>query len=213
MNGRRLIFTAFAALSMGFAAVPASATALFKVSGTGFWAANAPSTAYSEPLKQFSFSFLMPGAYSYVNFGAVKVINPTDISNFHYSLDGVKLTLSPSPKAPPNCSGSASLLCGIEIISSAGGGGLTLDFAGASVDLYGVGGVDIGSQGKLKHGGYSFIPNINGDPSATNGLINEGDGHTIASVVPEPGAWAIMLIGLGLTGAAIRAKRRETAAA
>ncbi len=212
MNGKRLAFAAVAALSMGFAAAPTTASALFKVSGTGFWAANAPSTAYSEPLKQFSFSFLMPATYSYVDLGVVKVVDPTEISNLHYSLDGVQLATSISTMAPPNCTGSAGLLCDIEIISSAGGGGLTLDFADASVDLYGVDNVDIGSQGKLKHGGYSFIPNINGDPSSKDGLINEGDGPTIGSIVPEPAAWAMMLIGVGLTGAAIRAKRRDTVA-
>jgi hypothetical protein len=210
MNGKRLAFAAVAALSMGFAAAPASASVLFKISGTGFWAANAPSTAYSEPLKQFSFSFLMPATYSYVDLGVVKVIDPTEISNLRYSLDGVQLATSISKTTPPNCTGSAGLLCGIEIISPAGGGGMTLDFADASVDLYGVDSVDIGSQGKLKHGGYSFNPNINGDPSSRDGLINEGDGPTVVSIVPEPAAWAMMLVGLGFTGAAIRAKRRDT---
>ena len=213
MNGKKLAFAAVAALSMGFAAAPTIASVLFKVSGTGFWAANAPSTAYSEPLKQFSFSFLMPATYSYVDLGVVKVVDPTEISNLHYSLDGVQLATSISKTAPPNCTGSAGVLCAIEIISSAGGGGLTLDFTGASVDLYGVNSVDIGSQGKLKHGSYSFNPNINGDPSPKDGLINEGDGPTVVSIVPEPAAWAMMMMGFGLTGAAIRAKRRETVCA
>ncbi len=213
MNRKKLAFATVAALSMGFAAAPSSASVLFKVSGTGFWAANAPSTAYSEPLKQFSFSFLIPATYSYVDLGVVKVVDPTEISNLHYSLDGVQLATSISTMAPPNCTGSAGLLCGIEIISSAGGGGLTLDFADASVDLYGVNSVDIGSQGKLKNGGYSFNPNINGDPSPKDGLINEGDGPTLVSIVPEPAAWAVMFVGFGLTGAVIRSKRRGTAAA
>ncbi|HEY2049289.1 MAG TPA: PEPxxWA-CTERM sorting domain-containing protein [Caulobacteraceae bacterium] len=38
-----------------------------------------------------------------------------------------------------------------------------------------------------------------------------GDTLTLEVGVPEPGAWAVMLIGLGLTGAAMRSRRQVVA--
>jgi hypothetical protein len=190
------------------AAHPANAASQMKISASGFWGANAPSTAYSEPGKAFFFSFQMPSTYTYVDYGDVKVVDPSEIRNLQYSLGGVPLSVSISAKSPPDCVGGAGLLCDVEIVDSAGGGGLTLDFADASVDFFGVDNVDIGSGGKLRRGGYAFFPNINGDPSGTNGQLNEGDGPMTASVTPEPEAWALMLVGVAVVGGGLRRRRR-----
>ena len=191
------------------AAVSAAHANSSTISGSGYWAANAPTTPYSLGGKAFSFSVRLNGDYAFTDLGSVKVIDPSQVRDVRYSLDGVPIATSVAASAPPNCAGSTGTLCAIEVIDSSGGGGLTLDFADWSVNLFGVDNVDIGSRGKLKRGVYSFIPNINGDPSVVDGQINEGDGPTLASIVPEPATWAMMIVGLGVIGASARGRRRR----
>lgn len=190
-----------------------AAASTIHISGSGLWAANAPTTPCSSAGKAFTFSFNLNETYAFTDYGTIKVIDPSQIHGVHYSLDGAPLKTSTFSAAPPNCAGATGTLCGIEIVSSAGGGGLTLDFADWSVDFFGVNNVDVGSNGKLKRGDYSFIPNINGDPSLRDGHLNEGNGPTLASIVPEPATWMMMSLGLGALGAAVRGRRFASLAA
>ncbi len=210
MNSKQVAVIAVAALSMGMAVAPtasAGPTAM-RVIATGVWAANVPTTRYSAPNEAFTFSFSVDSAFSFADYGTVKVIDPTHVHSFKYTLGGLTVHTSTASAPPPNCVGSAGTLCGVEMISSAGGGGLNLDFADYSLNFFSTNSADIVSHGKFDHGTFSFTPNVNGDPSPKNHQINEGNGPTTISVVPEPAAWAMMMIGLGFTGAALRSKRR-----
>ena len=67
--------------------------------------------------------------------------------------------------------------------------------------------VDIGSQGAITLGTYSLHPYI----VAQNGAyapVDQGAVPKVTSVVPEPAAWSIMLVGFGLAGGAARSRRR-----
>jgi hypothetical protein len=59
---------------------------------------------------------------------------------------------------------------------------------------------------------FDFVPSIVSQSAPlsydTNGIINQANSVTI-SAVPEPSTWAMMLIGFGAMGGALRAKRRR----
>jgi PEP-CTERM motif len=64
------------------------------------------------------------------------------------------------------------------------------------------------------------FPQLTSDPRQTLEFTNPATGAQVlvtvslqASVVPEPGTWALMLVGVGALGAGIRARRRSVAAA
>lgn len=86
---------------------------------------------------------------------------------------------------------SASILCGRAIALNAA---VTMDTNTVSADCTGAGAlgsdrVDFGSQGFSGFGGMTDV-----------------------GAVPEPGTWAMMLVGFGLLGGAMRRQRRETLA-
>jgi hypothetical protein len=197
------------ALLAASAATPAGATKLFRIEGSGVWGANAPTTPYSIAGESFSFSFVAPKTYSFIDYGVVKAIPPTQITDFSYSLGGQAMPTAVAASAPPACSGPSGVLCSVEVVAASAGGGFNLDFTDYSVDLYGLNNADIGSQGTLVMGKYGFIPNINGYPSAVNGAINEG--VAVGAVVPEPSTWLITLLGFAGLGATLRGSRRRRA--
>jgi hypothetical protein len=207
---KSLLFGVTSALTFALASA-ASAVSMMKISGSGFWASNAPSTAYSQATEAFTFSFQVPATYAYADYGIVKVIDPTEVRDLYYSLGGTALSTSISPVAPPGCAATTGLLCAIELVTGGGGGGLNLDFGDASVDFYSPTNADVGTAGKLSMGAYIFIPNVNGEPSPVDGKIDEGT--STVSLVPEPGTWAMMLVGLSLVGGALRRSRRGPALA
>ena len=52
-----------------------------------------------------------------------------------------------------------------------------------------------------------------GSVGGANGLQSVEYGPTLAGAVPEPEAWAMMIVGLGVVGASLRASRRRGAVA
>jgi hypothetical protein len=205
----RLWLVGVCAMATLVAAAPAEAARMMIVSGSGVWGANAPATAYSAVGQSFSFFFQMPINYTFTDYGVVKVVDPTEIRNLRLSLGGAPIPVSISASPPPSCAAVTGLLCAVEMVTPAGGAGLTLDFGDSSVDLFSMNNIDMGSGGVLKRGAFGFAPNSNGFPSAIDGQINEGGG--MMSMVPEPAAWTIMLVGLGSVGGALRSSRREPA--
>jgi hypothetical protein len=59
----------------------------------------------------------------------------------------------------------------------------------------------LGLEGAIKPKGYVATDNAN--------LSWQLSGRTIAAAVPEPATWAMMLVGFGLVGGAIRSSRRR----
>ncbi len=163
------------------------------VEGLGLWGAGTPTTPYSAAGKSFTYSFDLTNPYSYTSpkIGASETL---DYSDFIYSLNG-------TPVATP--------LKSLEFYTVALGGGLNLNFATDSVSIYGA---DIGSAGTLAS------PALYSTTEAINGTISPSDatGSSFLTVtnanVPEPSAWALMLIGVGGLGAALRKRRRGLAA-
>lgn len=56
----------------------------------------------------------------------------------------------------------------------------------------------------------TYTLNIQGTPGSQNGALNGSIGFT-AAAVPEPGTWALMLLGFGAIGISMR-RRRQTGA-
>jgi hypothetical protein len=64
------------------------------------------------------------------------------------------------------------------------------------------------------HGFFPLGPGSHSITGTFDGVITNGDGDFIihAVGVPEPGAWALMLVGFGGLGAALRSRRRMASA-
>jgi len=173
------------------------AQAMWTITATGLWNTNAPVTAYSAPMDTFSFSVKLSAQTFSTIYQDPNISVTTQMVSVQYDLNGVALpvTLWAGPQA--GCFGQpAGTLCNVAFFDTALGGGIALAFSDHVVELYGA---DIGSKGVLVPGHYSFTPNID------DTLVNEGT--AVASVTPEPAAWALMLLGVAAVGAAVRAGR------
>ncbi len=176
-----------------------AAAALVTISGSGVWVDSAPPTAYSAPDMSFSYSFQLPATYSPGNDapipGTPDTTGPdvgisTDFTNFSYTLG-----VNPVVGVPDD----------IIFFSLAYGGGFALGFPDYTVEFYGP--VDIGSKGTITLGTYSLHPYIVAQ-NGTYAPVDQGAVPKVTSVVPEPAAWSIMLVGFGLAGGAVRGGRR-----
>jgi hypothetical protein len=97
--------------------------------------------------------------------------------------------------------------------SHAGGRGFTGGGAGGGGGASGAGGSGAGSPGRASQvadaAGLSAAADEAADKvqSLTAPLLAE----TISSAAPEPDTWAVMILGLGVTGLALRSRRRRLA--
>ena len=190
MNNAKSVLVALSLLGLG-AASPAAATQLLEVSGSGVWAANAPTTAYSAPGATYAFKFRVAETYlaSYADVGLKETTSFTD---YQYRINGAVVAGAPDD---------------IAFFDTALNGGIALAYASHSIEFIGP---DVGSSGTITPGQYgAFYPNIDYVLNA-NAPIDEGAGPTAFSItaVPEPAAWRFMLLGLGAAGGALRARRR-----
>jgi hypothetical protein len=187
------------------AVIPEAAPArgAWVVSITGTWNADAPVTPYSAPLEPFSVYIRFPSQTFSTIYQDANISVTTDMTAVRYTLDGVAVpvTLWTGPQA--DCFGLAvGTLCNVAFFDTALDGGMAVAFSDHVVEFYGA---DIGSTGTLVRGEFPFVPNMD------DSLVNEGT--ALASVTPEPGAWAMMLLGVGAIGGAARAVRSRRAAA
>lgn len=164
--------------------VVSNATAGVLYTGAGTWDVNAPTTAYSQAGKSWSFSFEIDSPAS----------NPTSsILDFHYSLNGSPTGLGVSS---------------IEFFSAAAGGMFTLALSNGDelgfFNKIGAPSIDIGSNGSLKTGQWSV--DLLGQTA--DGTFVQGAG--VVTAVPEPSIWAMMILGFGAVG--FLAYRRRTVA-
>jgi hypothetical protein len=196
---KSLACAAAAILAASLVAAPALANVI--ISATGEWSSNAPSTPYSvAPGDTFAFAISVPSTFTSICPESVcgDAITVTDQATLlYYDLDG-------KPVAGAD-------LENVAFFDQALGGGLALGFSDYSVDIYGPAlGLDGAAPppfGKLTG---DFYANINGEPSPVDRAMDEGfmtnDGVTVG--VPEPTAWALMLMGFAGLGGALRSSRR-----
>ena len=85
-----------------------------------------------------------------------------------------------------------------------GGGAVTVTLTGEGFSFSYSGGGGGGGGGSYDSGTNDVL----------TGGVNAGDGQVSIDLlpgVPEPNAWALMLVGFGLTGAALRRRARRVA--
>lgn len=165
--------------------VISNASAAVLYTGSGTWDTFAPTTAYSQAGKSWSFSFEIDSPAS----------NPSSsIIDFHYSLNGSLTALGASS---------------IEFFSAAVGGMFNLTLStGDKISFFnkiGAPSIDIGSDGNLKTGQWAV--DLLGQ-TADGTFVN---GAGVVTAVPEPSTWAMMILGFGALG--FFAYRRRTVAA
>jgi len=96
-------------------------------------------------------------------------------------------------------------------------GNLVLDFlipTGATVSGSGFGFLTFDTANDLNDGVFSVV-NINSGGAATGTLSTAAaitEFHTLAGAVPEPATWGMMILGMLLTGSALRMRRASLAA-
>jgi hypothetical protein len=158
-------------------------------SGSGVWSSPTVSTAYSNANTTWSFSFELPNPTSII--GGVT----TEATNFSYKLNGVSV--------------GASLL-DVYFAPSATGGLFSLDFTdGYTLAFFLTPGVDIGSTGNLSTGTWNKADVALYGP---NSLLAYNSGTATISAVPEPSAWAMMILGFAAV-AFVTYRRRNRAVA
>jgi hypothetical protein len=222
--GRRL--SVVIAAGVALCAAPSFATT-YLVSGSGLWVndlEDVPTTGmsgtavteYSADNTKMTFSFEIDQTFTYVTMigsDTVPTTAPaTDLSDFTYTLGGNVVTTSLSPTLPPNCSG-AGVLCDVEFFTTSDqqGGALGLDFGDYTVEFIGA---DFGSTGTLQSGNFDNMTiNIDYTEDGNGHVIDEGTAKIDVTSVPEPSTWALMVIGVGGLGAALRTRARKLYAA
>jgi hypothetical protein len=182
---RKAILLAGAALAAAaMTALPAAAGEVL-FSGDGLFGPTISTLGVVEiPGDSFSFSFDLP---------AVIASNPTtQVTNSHYFVDGTEVTTEP--------------LTSVTFYPASLGGGVDLNFdPGDTVSLYtsdANGFADLGSNLTITPGHYTFV---------LDGSSYAGEGELTVSSAPEPAAWALMISGFGLAGAALRRRRAAIA--
>jgi hypothetical protein len=188
----------------------------------GFAALLAAGSSAFAATYDFSYQFAGDGAPNYVTgsfTGTGSVNDVTDIGNVKMSLDGSPLAgfnaWSYTPTSP-NCGDASCFTLGGAVVSA----NSTLSnfvFSSASTNaelaastyFYVIqpwtnGGQTVAAQYALGGSPNSYINYYNGQYAPANFSV---------TAVPEPAAWALMLLGVGVIGAGLRMARRKTDAA
>ena len=164
-------------------AVPAVA-ADYWVRGGGTWDSATTASAITAADTAFAFEFMIDPTLP---------ANPTNaVSNFRYTLGG---------------SDAAVTLGDVTFYTQGSGGGLQLQF-GSGALLAGWGTSLLGSDGRLALLGNGPL-DFAADDAGGSGWVTVTE--AAAAVVPEPASWALMILGFGLAGAALRRRSVATA--
>ena len=164
-------------------AVPAVA-ADYWVRGGGIWDNATTASAITAADTAFTFEFMIESTLP---------ANPTNaVSGFRYTLGGTD---------------AAVALSDVTFYAQNSGGGLQLQFgSGALLSSWGTSLLDSNGQlALISNGSLDFAA----DDAGGSGWVTVTE--AAAAVVPEPASWALMILGFGLAGAALRRKSAATA--
>jgi hypothetical protein len=185
------------AMALSLAALPADAA--FIVQGSGFWL-DAPSTPYSQSGESYDFSFDLARDFTPDWYSSPDIAANTEFSNFQYYLNGAPVAGIPQD---------------IAFFDAGMYGGLQLAFSSSySVEFIGDQMATNFGQPRvtLMLGSYVEYPNMNFEVDANGVPLDQGTSIRM-SIVPEPAAWAMALLGMFGVGAVARARRHRLIAA
>ncbi len=188
-----------AALALTAAAAPAQAK-LYTVAFSGIWNPSAAVTPYSAPNESFAFGFKLLSTFQADYYDqAPDIAATTQFTAYSYTLNGVLV-----PGVPDD----------IAFFSAAYGGGLALGYYDYSVEFGGttLASIDtVNPDATLILGKYSLLAYL--QQQGTGAVVALTDVPSTGSIVPEPAAWAMMLVGVAGVGALARRRRALPTAA
>lgn len=156
-----------------------SADAAVVITGGGVWTAGTVTSARTKSLSSFEFSFEILNPLI-VSGG---VATASDFDDFSYFLNGTSIVGD---------------LLQIRFYPSSADGLFDLVFSDETLSFFGA---DIGSDGTLSLGSYGFT-------AGYGTRIPTGIGGVTISAIPDAQTWAMMIVGAGAIGGAMRARRR-----
>jgi len=182
MKVKNRLLAVGSALAMALVATSANAAVL--ITGNGLWGQGTTLTSYSQAGSAYQFAFELPNLFGSSTTSA--------ITEFVYKLGNTTVAAVPTS---------------VTFYNEDALGMFDLNFGGTSVSFYGA---DIGSTGKITPGPFGSYYNVT---SGVNGGSSTGFGNittTTVGAVPEPSTWAMMIIGFGALGLAMRRRRVRT---
>lgn len=173
--------------------------------GSGTYTSTADSSPVSAANETWSFSFIVDNPMPVSVSSSGSLVSSTDVSSFNFDLNGSPVDQNQSdPGSDPMSS--------IVFYTVAEGSGFDINFNdGTTFSTYDT--IDFGSDGNVTSpsGPTSVDVDIDYD-TILNGAALQGSGNvsisdvvtTAPGGVPEPQSWALMIVGVGLAGAALR---------
>jgi hypothetical protein len=210
---KQMVFAALATAAIGGLAVPASAdniglnqwyTGAFTTPGTALFGPGFTTNTHGPvlPWPGFADAIAAPAGTTWtITLRGRGTLTVTDVEisgdQFQMFIDGNPAVPTGSPFGPfPQNPGQAGLAGGFTSAPCVGCSGGVSDINDA------LGNADYSS------GTFWLHPGVNVISGTFLGVINNGDWNFIAESVPEPASWAMMIIGFGMVGGAMRRSSR-----
>lgn len=166
--------------AIGLALAVSGANAATFIQGGATWTSG-PTTQYSKPGQAFSFSFSLDDVLGANNFAQ-------NVTDFQYSLGGNPVS---------------TVLKSIQFFNTGDDGMFNLNFDNGFVSIFGRDVSGLGDNPLYYNNDVTASVNGRGFASGSVQVTSVG-------AVPEPGTWALMILGFGAMGVAMRRRRVRT---